>query len=93
MDAGERPPQGVLPVTTIEDLSRADLGATHVVQMVVHEEFAGRAAEMQAALEERLASERAAAGAHGEAGSPFHGEGWQEARHNEAGGGPGAAEE
>ena len=73
----DREAQGVLPVSTLEDLSRADLGNTHVVRMVVHEELAGKAKAMFARVEGPEEGEKVAPG---EAGSPFHNGGdWKDA--------------
>jgi hypothetical protein len=68
-----RASQAVLPVHTLEDLSRANLGSTRVVRMVVNDEMADRAEEMQT-RGQGGAIETTGAGA-GEGNNPFLGEG------------------
>lgn len=64
-DEERRSAQNMLPVHTLEDLSRADLGSARVVRMVVNDELAERAEELQA----RGLVPGAGAG---EGNSPFH---------------------
>lgn len=81
MSSEDRPPQGVLPVTNLDDLSRADLGRSRVVNMIVHEEFADRAQDLYTMMAEQEQSDLAAQARPGESGSPFHGE--EKERHEE----------
>ena len=66
-DEERRSARNMLPVHTLEDLSRADLGSARVVRMVVNDELAERAEELQA-----RGLVPSAGG--GEGNSPFHAE-------------------